>query len=182
MENVKEIIIPIFQIIITLVVWYYIFKLLFKVIKTIFRYFVPKKENTPPIGNILQSQLSAEEEKKIMQEISADLNKSENSIWKKIFHIASTIISFPFLCILGILKGICHALTTHCPKCDSEDIDELGSKQIDRYTVYKEVTETLASGRTKTRQVPCTKIKFEDYYRCKNCGHLFTKIRTKELK
>ncbi|MFZ7136214.1 hypothetical protein ACLSZP_05820 [Avibacterium avium] len=117
-----------------------------------------------------------------MQEISSSLNESKNSVWKKIFHTILTIITLPFLFILGILKAICHALTPHCPECDSEDIAELGSKQIDRYDAYREVRETLASGKTKTRYVKYTTVKFEDYYRCKNCGHLFVKTRTKELR
>lgn len=168
MENYKEIAILIFKIIATLTIWYYIFKLLFKGIRAIFRYFFPKK----PIS--IQVPLSEEEKARVIQDLSSATKASSNSVLER-------VIKAPFIFVGKILKAICHALTTHCPKCDSEEIEELGSEEIDRYLTSKRVTERLASGKTKTRYVNCTKVTIRDHYHCKDCGHKFNKTRTKEL-
>lgn len=168
MENYKEIAILIFKIIATLTIWYYIFKLLFKGIRAIFRYFFPKKQIN------IQTSLSEEEKARVIQDLSSATKASSNSVLER-------VIKAPFIFVGKILKAICHALTTHCPKCDSEEIEKLGSEEIDRYLTSKRVTERLASGKTKTRYVNCTKRKIQKNYRCKNCGHQFNEIITEEL-
>lgn len=73
-------------------------------------------------------------------------------------------------------------IIVRCPNCKSTDIHHDGHKEIDRFLSTKEVTEKLASGKTKTRHVQCTYVKNEYYYTCNACGYKFTEVKKEELK
>ena len=115
---------------------------------------------------------------KIAQEIGD--NKHKNSIFQTIYNVLLLIIATPFLLIGKLIKGVIYVFIKRCPKCKAEQIEELGSKEIDRWLDYKKVDERLASGKTKTRHVQVTKVKIRYDYRCKNCGHHFSETATRE--
>lgn len=69
-----------------------------------------------------------------------------------------------------------------CDECGEEDAMVRGETvEVDRYSAYKEVTETTASGKSRTRHIKVLKVKEKTYYRCKFCGASFITTNTREL-
>jgi hypothetical protein len=67
-----------------------------------------------------------------------------------------------------------------CPQCKSTKYNFLGEKEIDRWLGTKQVTEKLASGKTKTRTVNTTFIKIQRFFKCNDCGHDWSEISKEE--
>ncbi|MCT8595725.1 hypothetical protein KZ397_03160 [Glaesserella parasuis] len=172
MEN--ETVLLILKIIGSLCFWYFVLKYLFKGIKALYQRFIKKQ----PVDISFETPMSDEEKMKIAQEVSE--NKQENSIIQKIYTFLLLIISIPFLLITKLIQGICYVLTKHCPKCNSENLERLGSQEIDRWISSKKVQERLASGKTKIKHIQVTKVQIQHNYRCKDCGQLFNETVTRE--
>lgn len=64
---------------------------------------------------------------------------------------------------------------TKCKQCKKRGyIRCKGSQELDRWRGTKKVSETTASGKTKTRHVQCTWVERRYYYICNNCGNEYT--------
>jgi len=67
-----------------------------------------------------------------------------------------------------------------CPGCRGGNVLLYKSEEIDRWIKPKKVTETLASGKSKTRYIKTTYIQEKLYYQCQDCMEKFTTTRTRE--
>lgn len=77
-------------------------------------------------------------------------------------------------------------LSRRCPNCKKIQLEFKKSVEIDRYNTTKRVEEKVKNAKGETiktveRIVPITKAIYENYYECKNCGHIVIKRQEKEL-
>lgn len=81
--------------------------------------------------------------------------------------------------VIGFIIIIVIWLFIRPKKCDNcgerGHIRCTGYKELDRWQGTKKVSETTASGKTKTRYVRCTYVERRYYYVCDNCGNEYTK-------
>ena len=90
---------------------------------------------------------------------------------------------FWIIVILGVLGLFGYFSEKKCPNCGKRGhIKSNGYKQLDRWRGTKEVTETLASGKTKRRHIQTTYTKRLYFYICENCQHEFSEIETHEMR
>ena len=85
--------------------------------------------------------------------------------------------------ILGIvaLIVIWHLfLRNRCPQCNSTNVNLINKEELDRWLGKKQVTEKLASGKTKTRYVQVTFVKNRYTYKCEDCGHIWSETKEEE--
>lgn len=86
-------------------------------------------------------------------------------------------IGFIAIIILGIIVAL---IPEKCENCQERGhIECTGSKELDRWQGTKKVEETLASGKTKIKHIRCTFVERRYYYKCTNCGNVYTR-RVKE--
>ncbi len=71
--------------------------------------------------------------------------------------------------ILGLKPKVYENGTDACPQCMGKNTIVYETKEIDRWVKPKKVTETLASGKTKTKYVNTTYIKEALHHQCKDC-------------
>ena len=70
--------------------------------------------------------------------------------------------------------------STKCGNCKSDNCETVSKKEIDRWVARKEVTERLASGKTRTKNVAITKIKIQYQWVCKDCMNQWIATETLE--
>lgn len=58
-----------------------------------------------------------------------------------------------------------------CGNCKSDNCEKVSAKEIDRWSARKEVTEKLASGKVRTKNVSITKVKIQYQWLCGDCNH-----------
>ncbi|MDR2820421.1 MAG: TerB family tellurite resistance protein [Desulfovibrio sp.] len=80
----------------------------------------------------------------------------------------------------GIFKKLGRALSSSCEICMSTNVVNYKIKEIDRWRGRKEVTERLASGKTRTKNVSTTYVKNCYFWRCNECGAEWEIIRKEE--
>lgn len=90
--------------------------------------------------------------------------------------IMALIIAFIALVSLGIYL----VSRDKCPNCKSTKLTFKGSEEIDRWLGTKQITERLASGKTKTKTVQTTFIKIKSYYLCNECNYSWAEITKRE--
>lgn len=77
--------------------------------------------------------------------------------------------------IFGLIRkaiyptGLSGAFSTKCSNCKSDQCGITSEKEVDRWLGRKEVTERLASGKVRTKNVSVTKIKMRYEWLCKDC-------------
>lgn len=76
---------------------------------------------------------------------------------------------------------ILKSLSTKCENCKSDNCRTVSAKEVDRWITRKEVTERLASGKTRTKNVSITKVEIEYQWLCGDCNNqwLTTKVSEK---
>lgn len=90
--------------------------------------------------------------------------------------IKALVVAFIVLVLLGIYL----IRRNKCPNCKSTKLTLKGSEEVDRWLGTKQVTERLASGKTKTKTVQTTFIKIKSYYLCNECNYSWAEITKRE--
>jgi len=67
-----------------------------------------------------------------------------------------------------------------CDSCKSARISETKVEELERWVGKKQVTEKLASGKTKSRIISVTYVLKRYHYRCNECGYEFHKDQKEE--
>jgi hypothetical protein len=70
--------------------------------------------------------------------------------------------------------------STKCENCKSDNCKKVSAKEVDRWLARKEVTERLASGKVRTKNVSITKVKIEYHWLCGACNHQWLTTETSE--
>lgn len=68
-------------------------------------------------------------------------------------------------------KELLSMLSTKCQNCKSDNCKKVSAKEIDRWLARKDVSERLASGKTRTRNVSITKVKIQYQWLCGDCNN-----------
>lgn len=68
-------------------------------------------------------------------------------------------------------KEFLSLLSTKCQNCKSDNCEKVSAKEIDRWNARKEVTEKLASGKVRTKNVSITKVKIQYQWLCGDCNN-----------
>lgn len=61
--------------------------------------------------------------------------------------------------------------STKCENCKSDNCEKVSAKEIDRWVARKAVTEKLASGKVRTKNVAVTKVKIQYQWLCGDCNN-----------
>lgn len=71
-------------------------------------------------------------------------------------------------------------LSTKCENCKSSNCKTVSKSEIDRWIARKNVTEKLASGKVRTKNVAITKVKIQYKWICSDCNNEWTTTETLE--
>mgnify|MGYP006957414317 CR=1 FL=1 len=88
--------------------------------------------------------------------------------------------------IIILIVAFSIILSRKCPNCKKIQLEFKKSVEIDRYNTTKRVEEKIKNKNGETvktieKIVPITKAVYENYYECKNCGHVVIRREEKEL-
>ena len=125
-----------------------------------------------PLSKI--NQLCSRDERRKIVEACRNLIRADGRVNETEFSVFGLIRSSIYP---TELKGL---FSTKCENCKSDNCGTVSAKEIDRWNARKEVTEKLASGKVRTRNVSITKVKNQYQWLCGDCNNQWLTIEVSE--